>query len=416
MKRRLPILLALVIVALGVAQFRGTSPAQAREASAAPIPASQISAGNSYTCALFPTGMVACWGANAYGQLGNGKKTASPTPAVVLAGASGSDFLSSVKAISADGNHTCALRSGSVWCWGANNYGQLGNGKKTASSLPVRVRGVANSGFLTKVIAISAGGDHTCALLSNHTLRCWGSGATGQLGNGKTSSSSTPVAVKGVANATAVSAGGFHTCALLAIGTVKCWGLNKYGELGNPKAKTGTVPVQVSGISTVTQLSAGSNSTCARLASGMVYCWGQNSSGQLGDGTTVIRRTPVQVSAISTATTISAGLSHACARLANGTLECWGAGSYGQLGDGKGTSSSTPVTVSNISSTAQASAGGYHTCSLLADGGITCWGRNDSGQLGNGKRGGIIAYPYFHYVLPVPLPYGCLLDIICFAA
>ena len=306
-----------------------------------------IVAGSSHACAVLANGTVQCWGSNVFGQLGDGTTTSSSTPVTVSG-------ITSARAIAAGTGHTCAvLDNGTVQCWGSNVFGQLGDGTSTSSSTPVTVSGI------TSARAIAAGGfgaGHTCAQLDNGTVQCWGSNGYGQLGNGTTTSSSIPVTVSGITTARAISASnGFygHTCAVLDDGTAQCWGNNVYGELGNGTTTSSSTPVTVSGITTAGAIAAGGylGHTCAQLDNGTVQCWGYNGSGQLGDGTTTLSSTPVTVSGITSARAIAAGGyygGHSCAVLDNGTVQCWGSNSSGELGNGTNTSSSTPVTVSGI--------------------------------------------------------------------
>jgi hypothetical protein len=248
-------------------------------------------------------------------------------------------------AIAAGNGHSCSvLVNGAVDCWGLNGNGQLGNGMTTTSSTPVPVSGISTA------TAIAAGAYHTCALLANGTVACWGYDYFGQLGNGMTTASSTPVPVSGISTATAIAAGAYHTCAVLANGTAACWGYNNYGQLGNGMTTAASTPVPVSGISTATVITAGYYHTCAVLAIGTAACWGLNGDGQLGNGMTTAASTPVPVSGISTVTAIVAGYYHTCAVLTNGTAACWGYNNYGQLGNGMTTDVFTPVPVSGIGS------------------------------------------------------------------
>jgi alpha-tubulin suppressor-like RCC1 family protein len=274
--------------------------------------------------------------------------------------------------------HTCAvLANGTVACWGLNGNGQLGNGTITDASAPVPVSGISTA------TAIAAGAYHTCALLANGTVACWGSNGNGQLGNGTTTDASAPVPVSGISTATAIASGFFHTCALLTDGTVACWGYNYYGQLGNGTTTDASAPVTVSGISTATAIAVGGFHTCAPLTDGTVACWGLNGNGQLGDGTTTDASAPVPVSGITTATAIASGAYHNCAVLAD-AVACWGLNGNGQLGDGTTTDASAPVPVTGITTATAIAAGGFHACAVQANGTVACWGRNGNGQLGNG--------------------------------
>ena len=197
--------------------------------------------------------------------------------------------------------------------------------------------------------AITAGGGHTCALLSSGTVTCWGWNQFGQLGDGTTTARTTPVSVVGISGATAITVGASHTCALLPGGTVTCWGVNGGGQLGDGTTTDSTTPVTVLGITGATVITAGVDYTCALLAGGTVRCWGNNQFGQLGDGTITDSTTPVPVPvsvvAITGATAITAGAVHTCALFSGGTVRCWGLNGSGELGDGTTTDSATPVTV-----------------------------------------------------------------------
>lgn len=236
-----------------------------------------VAAGGHYSCALLDDGTVRCWGLNSFGQLGNGTTiTASSIPVEVK------DITPNRPAdmIAAGAGHACArLTDQTVHCWGFNERGQLGNGTTTSSSVPVVVSGIKNA------ITVAAGGRHSCALLDDGTVWCWGGNSEGQLGNGTTDDSSKPVLVSGLnPSVTMIAAGELHTCTLLTDKTVHCWGSNDKGQLGVGGIAKSSVPVPVTGITTATAITTGSHHSCARLEDRTLQCWGDHSSGQLGIG------------------------------------------------------------------------------------------------------------------------------------
>jgi alpha-tubulin suppressor-like RCC1 family protein len=353
----------------------GASPA------AAPLPVTQVAAGFEHTCVLVSGGSVYCWGSNRYGQLGNPDQTIHPFPQLVAVAAG------PVTAIAAGGYHTCAIISGgAVICWGQNSSGQLGNGATINSPSPVAVIGIAGA------TAITAGYDYTCVLIGAGA-QCWGDDTYGQLGNGFSGPgaiSSTPAAVSGLAGAAAISASFDHTCALISGGTVQCWGRNKYGQLGNGTINDSPTPVGVSASGTTFKfIAAGAQHTCAIAAAGSVFCWGDGSLGQMGNNTTITANSlPVQVNSVSNASRLSAGgysdTGHTCALTTAGAVLCWGSNDFGQAGNGSvAHSQSTPVT-SLASGVSAIAVGVNHSCALMSDQTVRCWGSDSSGQLGDG--------------------------------
>jgi alpha-tubulin suppressor-like RCC1 family protein len=338
-----------------------------------------LSGGGDHTCALTQAGAVRCWGSNSNGELGNGSSDGSFSSPVSVTGLD-----TGVVAIAAGGLHTCALTSVSaVKCWGRNVQGQLGDGTMTNRNSPVDVVGLAND-----VAKLVAGGGHTCALSSGGAISCWGFNFAGQLGDGTTTNRSRPVAVPGwERNMAGVAAGEGHTCARSAGGGVKCVGLNAVGQLGDGTQANRAVPKNVARFAEgVVSVSSGLLHTCGLTAAGGVMCWGDNLDGQLGDGTTADRLSPVPVVGLAAGVKqISLGAYHSCALTGAGGVMCWGYNGVAGLGDGTTTSRATPVAVVGLASgVAQVSAGLYHTCALTTAGGVKCWGNNANGQLGYG--------------------------------
>ena len=392
------VVFALFVAGVVVGSGAGMVPAQATAAPAISSPSTHITAGTHHTCALISDGTVTCWGYNGNGQLGTGDNTNSNVPVAVAGGALTDK---TVTQITAGNRHTCALISdGTVTCWGNNVDGQLGDGSNTASNVPVAVAGDVLAG--KTVTHITAGDSHSCALISDGTVTCWGNNVDGQLGTGDNTARNVPVAVAGgtLANKTVIdiAAGATHTCALISDGTVTCWGNNSSGQLGGGSNTASNVPVAVTlGVlagKTVTQITAGYLHTCALISDGTVTCWGYNGDGQLGDGSNTNSNVPVAVTggvlAVLPVTDITAGAYHTCALISDGTVTCWGWNDNGQLGDGSNTNSNVPVAVTlgvlAVLPVTDITAGDYHTCALISDGTVTCWGDNSVGQIGDGSN------------------------------
>ena len=353
---------------------RALSPSEITSYYLSSITATQVAAGGGHSCALLTNTTVKCWGGNIYGQLGNALNTFSWTTPVTVTG------ITSATAITAGYYHSCALLADTtVKCWGNNLGGQLGNGTNIDSNTAVTVTGI------TGATAITAGYYHSCALLADTTVKCWGSSGYGQLGNGTNIDSNTAVTVTGITGATAITAGYYHSCALLADTTVKCWGNNFFGGLGNgtPPNSSNTA-VTVTGITGATAITAGIYHSCALMADTTVKCWGNNFYGQLGNGPKGSSSTAATVNGIIGVTAITAAYGHSCAVLADATVKCWGYNLYGQLGDATNTDSNTAVTVTGITGATAITAGQFHSCGLRADTTIKCWGYNLYGQLGDG--------------------------------
>jgi Regulator of chromosome condensation (RCC1) repeat/Bacterial Ig-like domain (group 2) len=356
-----------------------------------------VAAGGEHTCALLLTGTVECWGADGSGESGNiptttcnaGSSVAdspcAPTPGIVLGP-------NSANAVSPGDGFTCARLTGQVRCWGSNASGQLGNGTYLDSTTPVAIQNLFGG-----AVAVSAGGQHACALTSATKaptrISCWGDNTAGQLGTGTAGGNSpTPTQVPNTYGDTAVATGAAHTCALDSASQVWCWGSNSHGQLGNGTTTDSASPVVVPNLQTAIGIAAGGNTTCALLQGG-ILCWGENTHGQLGNGTTVDSSTPVLVSNVPSLTSgvigVAVGGGHACTLLSDGMVACWGDNAGGQLGNGTTVDSSVPVYASNVTNATAISLGGAHSCAVLASpvsthqgSAIVCWGSNDHDQLG----------------------------------
>jgi alpha-tubulin suppressor-like RCC1 family protein len=314
------------------------------------------------------------WGSNSSGQLGNGTTTDRATRPQVTT-------ISDMKLVDTGEDHTVALKSdGTVWTWGNNSNGQLGNGTTASSSVPIQVSSLSN------VIDVTAGNKFTVALKSDGTVWAWGSNSSGQLGNGTTTDSSVPVQVTGLSTAaTAVSAGYDHVLSLQSDTTVWAWGDNSNGQLGNGTTTNSSVPVQGTGLSYMSAVAAGNHfSLTLRYTDQTVWAWGLNSSGQLGNGTTTDSVTCVNVSVLASATAIAAGYDHAVALQSDGTAWTWGDNSNGQLGNGTTSLSTTPVQVTGLSGGVAVAAGRDDSIVMKSDKTIWAWGNNSNGQLGDG--------------------------------
>ena len=353
----------------------------------------KIAAGYYHTCALLDDGSVSCWGRNNYGQLGDGTTTQRTAPTQT------SSLGTAAVAIAAGIEHTCAiLDDGTVSCWGRNYDSQLGIASCEDLYDPYQYQAVCTAttslGTDRTAVAIGPGNGHTCALLDDGSVSCWGRNYDGELGDGTNTNTRTPTQTSSLGGtAVAIAVGFHHTCALLNDGTVRCWGWNYNGQLGD--GTTGTTarkksPTQTLSLGrTAVAIAAGIEHTCALLDDGSVSCWGRNNYGQLGDGTTTQRTAPTQTSSLGgTAVVITAAVYHTCALLDDGSVSCWGRNNYGQLGDNTTTDRYTPTATSSLDRTAVAIAAGIeHTCAILDDGTVSCWGRNYNGQLGDGTTG-----------------------------
>jgi alpha-tubulin suppressor-like RCC1 family protein len=347
------------------------------EVSAVPLIAATtgISAGTAHTVLLKSDGTVWTTGLNLYGQYGDGTFTTTKT--LTKAG-----VLSDVKVVAAGAHHTLALkRDGTLWAWGENSFGQIGNDifvyiKKV--STPSQVTG------LTDIVAVSAGDFHNAALSSNGTVWAWGYNIYGQVGDGTTNwRILNPAQIAGLTGVKAIAVGSFHTLALKEDGTVWAWGHNAQGQLGNGTTVDSTSPVQVIGLNDVIGIAAGYAHSTALKSDGTVWTWGYNTYGQVGDGANIDKYTPVQVSGLSSIITVDAKYHNSIALALDGSVWTWGLNANGQLGIGTYDDSNIPVKVNSLSGIVAVSEGTYHAVALAQNGTVWTWGSNVNGQLGD---------------------------------
>jgi len=316
----------------------------------------EVHLGSGFACARRSNGSAVCWGRDYSGQLGDGTVHSGapviggPTPVVGIVDAEG---------LAVGAAHACAtLADGSARCWGEGHLGQLGDGlahgypDPTGVAVPVDVLDADGSPRLA-ITQITTGAQHSCAVMSDHSVWCWGMGLYGQLGDGSFHHGfegagvvTALTRVLALDDAVQVSAGGSQTCALRASGRVACWG---HDGLSPDTA----IPVDVCGSEGAVQISTGSDHVCALLASGKVVCWGYGGGGNLGDGVEYNDElegsaTPVTVVGLSTAIEVAAGARQTCAKTSSGKLYCWGDGRDGALGDPTIVSSNVPVEIEGL--------------------------------------------------------------------
>ncbi len=283
-----------------------------------------MAAGFFHTCGLV-AGKAWCWGANTNGQLG-AATLSTPSPVAVSGGHTFDHIASTDYSV-------CASGSSGVYCWGWNNFYQLGQGGSTpkSSNTPLKVL------FDKQVIDLTGGSGHFCALTDAGEVWCWGLSNGGQLGQPVEGfkAKAAPVLVAGLSGVVAITAGGHHTCAALKDGTAVCWGLNNYGQLGNGSQKISSKPVVVQGLSDVQSLSAALHLTCAIHGQGKLSCWGRNAEQQLGKKFSNLSTKPLAVDGVTDAVSVATGDRHVCVVRGVGSVSCWGANEVGQVGNGK---------------------------------------------------------------------------------
>ncbi|MFN9069131.1 MAG: RCC1 domain-containing protein, partial [Bdellovibrionales bacterium] len=333
-----------------------------------PKSAKKVSGGNDFTCGLDTSGSVYCWGFNEKGQLGDGSTNFSTKPKKIN--------LSGIVDIFSGESHTCAIgANGSLWCWGDNRDGQIGNNDSNGSAVLNPFQAI-NSG----VISGTAGKGHTCVVMDSGALKCWGDGNEGQLGLGDGESYLTPQTIVS-SGIVGVAAGTWHTCYLKITGKVDCFGNNSFYQLGLGNTTTQYSPVEVIN-SGANYIAAGSQKTCVIMSSNELRCWGLNTEGSVGNGggNGGYVQTPTFIQ--NNVKSVIIDSAHACSLDLNNIVRCWGQNAFGALGNSSTTSSDIPVIASSVSNAKNLFLAGSGTsCAVSALDQLFCWGSNSNWQL-----------------------------------
>ena len=332
----------------------------------------KVSAAGFHSLAIATNGTLWAWGTNSFGELGDGS-----TVAKLSAEQIGTD--ADWQSIAAGEFHNLALKNnGTLWAWGNNSNGQLGDGTTNNALVPTQI------GAATDWKAISAGAFYSVAIKTDGTLWAWGANANGQIGDTTTSEKHTPIQTDPSSDWAFISAGQANTIAVKTNGTLWAWGKNSSGQLGDGTIVQKTAPIQIGSDTDWSTAAAGFFHTLAVKTNGTLWAWGGNFDGQLGDGSTTDQHSPEQIGAATDWQSVSAGQTHSAALTTNGTIWAWGFNAYGQLGDGTTNNLSSPTQIGAGTDWTTLAAGLFHTLVVKSDG--TAWdcGRNDGGELANG--------------------------------
>lgn len=360
---------------------------------ARPTGGPMLAVGLSMSCAVLDNGSLMCWGSDGQGQLGDGGQMANqvrPNTFVDLPDGR------NVVEIHAVRTHACALLDdGAVWCWGYGSHGELGDGTTNTYSSPTNAV-ILPAG--RTAVSIGLGGYHACAILDDASMVCWGLDNFGQGGHGQDNNDprATPatVAFPEGREPVQVDGGEAHTCALMNDGGVMCWGRDHVGQLGDNgtnanQYEPGSNAMLPDG-RRATSISMGGHLSCAVLDDGTLACWGENNYGQLGDNTTTRRNVPTLAQLPDNLTVLDVGVNYhsTCVVYANGSMGCWGHDHRGRLANGPDQGHTwLPSVINQTSGFVDVEVGADHSCALHEEGIVQCWGRANWGQTGTGTTG-----------------------------
>jgi alpha-tubulin suppressor-like RCC1 family protein len=343
-----------------------------------------------HALAIRNDGTLWAWGANTSGQLGDGSIADKNTPVQIGVAA---DWAR----ISAGSLHSLGIRSdGTLWAWGNNESGQLGDGSNETRLTPVQI------GSATTWVSVKAGAFHSIGIRTDGTLWTWGINSNGELGTGDNTSQNMPVQIAGAADWVSISAGSSHSLGIRSNGSLWTWGDNQYGQLGDGSNADKNVPVQVASGGSWVNVSGGGYHSLAIKSGGTLWAWGRNDKGQLGTGTYTNTNTPAQIGNHEYYTATSAGMYHSSVigRGFSTLFFTWGSNEYQQIGNGSGSNTPSPYHVAYSDRWVSSTLGKSHSFGITSDGQTWAWGRNLSGQLGNSSITG----------QATPVRSGCLGD------
>ena len=322
------------------------------------------------------------WGYNAYGAVGDGSTIDKSSPVQIDAGTTWSQ-------IATGGAHSMATKTdGTLWTWGYNDKGQLGNDAPVGTYPSGRLSSPVQVGSLTTWSKISGGESHSIATKTDGTIWSWGGNygdGYGQLGLGDTAARSSPVQIGALTTWLQIATGALHTMAIKTDGTMWAWGRGQEGRLGQGNTTNRSSPVQIGALTTWSKITATSATSFAIKTDGTLWGWGYNAYGQIGDGTTTNKSSPVQIGALTTWSSIDGGNGSVLAIKTDGTLWSWGYNPYGSLGVGNTTDRSSPVQIGALTTWSAVSAGSFTSAAIKTDGTLWSWGYNAQAQLGLGN-------------------------------